>query len=149
MELGAQHESSDKKAKHQGHGHAHELRHPFDQLPIAGGPDPLLFVGGPVARDEVLGLVRAPFGDARARVVLRDVAIVGTAGLESAMSEGASADRLRLYSGYSGWGPGQLEREIARGDWRIMAGDADVVFSSDPDRLWREQLRLLMDRVVV
>jgi putative transcriptional regulator len=125
------------------------LRHPFDQLPIAGGPDPLLFVGGPVARDEVLGLVRAPFGDARARVVLRDVAIVGTAGLESAMSEGASADRLRLYSGYSGWGPGQLEREIARGDWRIMAGDADVVFSSDPDRLWREQLRLLMDRVVV
>jgi len=32
MELGAQHESSDKKAKHQGHGHAHESRHPFDQL---------------------------------------------------------------------------------------------------------------------
>jgi putative transcriptional regulator len=97
----------------------------------------------------VLALVRTPFGDTRVRLVLRDVAIVGAAGLESAMRDDASADRLRLYSGYSGWGPGQLEREIARGDWRVTTGDADVVFSSDPDRVWREQLRRLMDRVVL
>ena len=32
MKLGAQHQSSDKNAKHQGHGHAHESRNPFDQL---------------------------------------------------------------------------------------------------------------------
>ena len=31
MKSSAQHQSSDKNAKHQGHGHAHELRHPFDQ----------------------------------------------------------------------------------------------------------------------
>ena len=63
--------------------------------------------------------------------MLRDVAIVGAAGIEAVMRDDASPDRVRLYSGYSGWGPGQLEREIARGDWRLGTGAADVVFSGE------------------
>jgi putative transcriptional regulator len=54
-----------------------------------------------------------------------------------------TADRLRLYSGYAGWSPGQLEREIQRGDWYITAGDSKVIFATDPERVWRRQLELV------
>ena len=36
--------------------------------------------------------------------------------------------RMKVMIGYSGWGPGQLEREIARQDWLIAPADEGVVF---------------------
>ena len=40
--------------------------------------------------------------------------------------------RLRAFAGHAGWGPGQLEAEIARGDWIVMPAKADQVFSETP-----------------
>jgi putative transcriptional regulator len=62
--------------------------------------------------------------------------------LEQAIDAGVTADRLRVYLGYSGWSPGQLEREIARGDWRIVAGDSEIIFSPEPEGIWRRLIRL-------
>lgn len=43
----------------------------------------------------------------------------------------------RIFSGYSGWGPGQLETEIERGGWLTMAAEKDHIF--DPvDQLWKK-----------
>ena len=55
-----------------------------------------------------------------------------------ALARGEGPARSKVMIGYSGWGPGQLGREIARGDWLIAPADEDVVFddsSSDVD-LW-------------
>lgn len=53
---------------------------------------------------------------------------------------GAYSD-LRVFAGYAGWGPGQLESEIIRGDWvHALARESDV-FGSDPATLWRRVLR--------
>ena len=38
--------------------------------------------------------------------------------------------------GYAGWGPGQLEAELARNDWTTAAADADLVFEVNRDRVW-------------
>jgi putative transcriptional regulator len=43
---------------------------------------------------------------------------------------------LKLFDGFSGWGPGQLENEIATGSWIVSPISADEVFS-DQDNLWQ------------
>lgn len=48
---------------------------------------------------------------------------------------------LRVFAGYSGWGAGQLDGEIAEGSWHVVASAAGDPFSSAPDLLWREVLR--------
>ena len=48
--------------------------------------------------------------------------------------------RLRVYLGYSGWGPGQLEAETAEGVWHVLAGDVDAVFDPDPSSTWQRQI---------
>jgi len=44
---------------------------------------------------------------------------------------------FKLFSGYSGWGPGQLESEIEQGGWLIHQADVDHVFDS-PEGLWKQ-----------
>ncbi len=48
--------------------------------------------------------------------------------------------QARVYAGYSGWGPGQLEREIAEGAWIIEPASVPDVFSDDPQGLWGQLL---------
>lgn len=48
-----------------------------------------------------------------------------------------SEARFRVYSGYSGWGPGQLEQELEQGGWFTCPATPQHVFDS-PDGLWRE-----------
>ena len=46
------------------------------------------------------------------------------------------AYRYRIFQGFSGWGPGQLEREIAAGAWAVTAATAELLFDVPPDELW-------------
>lgn len=53
-----------------------------------------------------------------------------------------TSDRdLRLFLGYAGWSPGQLEEEVEEGGWILARGDAALVFPPDPGELWRQVLR--------
>jgi len=45
---------------------------------------------------------------------------------------------LRVFIGYSGWAPGQLEGEVERGDWNRVDADARSLFSRRPESLWNE-----------
>jgi putative transcriptional regulator len=60
--------------------------------------------------------------------------------LERLIGNRKSYKKLRFYSGYAGWGAGQLESEIARGDWIIIKGDPDLLFDKEADKIW-ERLR--------
>jgi putative transcriptional regulator len=103
------------------------------------------FAGGPVAPASVFALLkRSKPGSQR---VLDDVYLVNTReGLASIFSDGVDADYFRAYLGYAGWGEGQLEREVAAGAWRVIDGDATVVFDPDPDRVWEKQLQRTVTR---
>lgn len=114
-------------------------------------PPAELFIGGPVARNAVIGLARLRGGaDGHPpepvpegwTVLLDDASPVGTVDLGS--GPGALDDAvlaLRLFSGYSGWGPGQLEEEIDGGSWFVVPARAHDPISSDPEGLWRRVLR--------
>ena len=45
---------------------------------------------------------------------------------------------LRMYAGYAGWMPRQLDREVSRGDWLIMSADAGSIFEKKSSEIWRE-----------
>ena len=96
-----------------------------------------LFVGGPVAPTAVIGLGR---GDGPVFQPLFDG--LGTLDLDLDPSEyEATMVGLRVFVGYSGWSPGQLEQELGSGGWLVVDLAPDDPFSTDPSTLWRTVLR--------
>jgi putative transcriptional regulator len=49
--------------------------------------------------------------------------------------------RARVYVGYAGWGPGQLDDELDDGSWIVEPARAEDVFTDEPDALWSAVLR--------
>lgn len=104
-----------------------------------------LFLGGPVQSTTVLMLVRgaAPSpSDAGVRV-LPDVYATGDMSvLDAAGIDATDESRVRMYAGQAQWQPGQLEAEIADGNWEVKPGRMDLIFSTDLAGLWQEALAL-------
>ncbi len=104
---------------------------------LAAAP-PVVFVGGPVQPSAVIGLVSADAGSPDVQHIADGVGVLD---LSTDPSERAAALRaVRVFAGYAGWGPGQLEQEVEVGGWFIVDGAPDDVFTSQPDRLWRAVL---------
>jgi putative transcriptional regulator len=74
-------------------------------------------------------------------VVLAEDLYVATE-LSAMESLAASEDgRVLFYVGHSGWGPGQLEAELAEGSWLVMRATTDHVFGErDANALWKETI---------
>ena len=95
-----------------------------------------VYLGGPVARNQLLILLRADRPPRRAEHVVRDIYVsTNRQVLVDALNRAGS---VHVYAGYAGWAPGQLDREVARGDWHVLPADAEAVFSTTPDEVWRE-----------
>ncbi|MCP5151056.1 MAG: YqgE/AlgH family protein [Ectothiorhodospiraceae bacterium] len=112
-----------------------------DVSELADRHDPV-FAGGPVRPEQVLVLLRAAERPADAGAVLDDVYLTASLSTLRRLATGEAPSRVfRAYAGYAGWAPGQLEAELARGDWHLEPGDADKVFLDDPTSLWEELTR--------
>jgi putative transcriptional regulator len=98
------------------------------------------FIGGPVSQQAVLALSRTAC--TTCPLVGRDVYLVNTAdALKQRLATGADERHLRVYLGYAGWGPGQLQKETRQGGWHVLDAEARVVFDPDPETLWRRVIR--------
>lgn len=107
-----------------------------DQAPLARFTEPL-HVGGPVERNGLFALyaAAAPVGASLSLGADVHLALLPP-DVETLMA--APPARLRFFTGYSGWGPGQLAREIERGDWWVMDPAADIAFRTDTRGMWDE-----------
>ena len=111
---------------------------------IKGGKDrtDVLYFGGPVQRTGAQALLRAKTKPEDARHVFEDVYITASSPLlERTIEAGVKPDSFRVYLGYSGWGPGQLDREIEAGAWHVVKGDAASVFDANPGGIWERMIR--------
>jgi putative transcriptional regulator len=98
-----------------------------------------LFAGGPVAPRSVVAVFRSGERPAAALRVLVDVYLsLDGVFLDGLLRRPDAPRELRLYAGYAGWAPGQLEAEIARDDWYVLEVDHDTIFRADPATLWRQ-----------
>ena len=103
-------------------------------------PPYVVFGGGPVEPDALIALADADGVDPDSWSALR--AGVGTVDLSVDPDEVADVvHRLRIFRGYAGWGPGQLDAELDLGGWIVLAVEPEDVFTDDPDELWRRVLR--------
>lgn len=102
---------------------------------VASTP-PVIFGGGPVEPAAVIGLGRARPGapaDGWEPIVGRIRAVDPSA---DAALVAAEVDAVRVFAGYAGWGPGQLEAELADEAWFVLQSDAEDPFTDEPDALW-------------
>jgi putative transcriptional regulator len=49
--------------------------------------------------------------------------------------------RIKMFAGYAGWSPGQLEEEMKRKAWLAHPASLDLVFDAQPEELWQRILR--------
>jgi putative transcriptional regulator len=93
--------------------------------------------GGPVGLDGLLYLFSAGEDPPKATRVMPNVFFAGDeALLEGLLKKKESKGHLKFYAGHAGWIEGQLEMEIARGDWSLVAADAFTLFQREPETIW-------------
>jgi putative transcriptional regulator len=118
------------------------------ELPVRGtiddwahlAADPaVVFVGGPVASNAVIAVAEAN------RDELDDqwtplVGALGTVDLESSPDLIPGIDRVRVFAGYAGWAPHQLEAEIDENAWFVVDLEPGDLFCASPEELWWDVL---------
>jgi putative transcriptional regulator len=104
------------------------------QLQDAAGAEEAIYVGGPVQRTSIV--LVAEFDDPGAAGVL----VTGRIGFPPSDVEpedlSDAVTRARVFAGYAGWGAGQLDAEVAEGDWIHQAALPEDVFTQTPEELW-------------
>lgn len=98
----------------------------------------LVHVGGPVQPSAIV--VVADFADPeQAGVLILDS--VGFLPAEVDPDAIGELRRARVFAGYAGWGPGQLDEELDEGSWIVAPALPEDVFTGDPEELWSDVLR--------
>ena len=106
-----------------------------------------VFWGGPVFPNRLLFLLRSEQAPEEMRQVIPGVHLGSDElTLKRIIAEGR--ERFRTYAGYSGWAPGQLDNEIARGDWHLVPAERRFIFDTPPEEVWDELIRSVDIQVV-
>ncbi|MGJ8560657.1 MAG: YqgE/AlgH family protein [Litorimonas sp.] len=103
--------------------------------------DTAVLEGGPVEVDRGFVLHSADwFRDDNSLKISDSLSLTTTKDALEALVSDTPPDRATLAIGYAGWGPGQLEDEIASNAWLIAGGDDTLVFDADMDAKWAQAL---------
>ena len=95
-------------------------------------------IGGPVQPSAVVVLADFVDSDAAGSLVVESIGFLPAEVEPATIGE---LRRARVYVGYAGWGPGQLDAELEEGSWIVEPALAEDVFTDDPDGLWSGVLR--------
>jgi putative transcriptional regulator len=117
------------------------LDEPLPQWHDRAAPPAVVFVGGPVRPESAICIARSNAdGGSDGWQPLFDR--LGTLDLGRRPGDvGVVIDRLRVFAGYAGWGPGQVEGEISAGAWWVVEAGPGDALAPAPRSLWRDVLR--------
>jgi putative transcriptional regulator len=100
-------------------------------------PDDRIFLGGPVQPEVVVVLAEYALPSPPDKMIFDSIGFAPAA--EPDTAEGIA--RAKVFAGYAGWGPGQLEQEIEDGGWITEPALPGDIFAPQPDDLWRDVVR--------
>jgi putative transcriptional regulator len=113
------------------------------RLEIAPWKDAPVFFGGPVQTERgfVLHIPAGQYGSTLA--VDDDIALTTSKDVLEAIADGGGPRKVLVTLGYSGWGAGQLEQEIADNAWLTVRADQRVIFDMPAEQRFSAALELL------
>jgi putative transcriptional regulator len=118
----------------------------FEHMQIASHEpvgDAPVYSGGPVQPDRGF-ILHQPVGDWSSTLRIGDeVAVTTSRDILEALAEGQGPERFLAALGYAGWGPGQLEQEIADNTWLTTPADSDILFALPAAQRWQAAARRL------
>lgn len=95
-----------------------------------------LYYGGPVELDSAAVLHSSDYKDESTKRISKNLAWSDRKDVLMAIANGKGPKQRMFIFGYSGWSPGQLEREMAQDTWLTAPADAELIFDKDPKTLW-------------
>ena len=107
-----------------------------------------VFFGGPVSPEAVIALARGDAEEDSGWVSLIDDLGTVDLGRDPALLA-PNVRELRVYLGYAGWAPAQLQAELDHGAWFVVEALPSDPFATEPDALWRNVLRRQRGRVAL
>ena len=112
--------------------------------PVRVDPDLKLWIGGPVDPQRTWVLMADAQGpDDEQREIVPGVLLSVSQELTLQLLQAPPTTRARVIVGYSGWGPGQLDRELAASSWLVTEVDPRLIFGVPPERMWEAAIRRL------
>ena len=112
--------------------------------PIAGGNELPLSIGGPVEPERGWILTSVAPEDAEYREIQAGLYLSTSPSLlRRVLSTTPAPERVRVLAGYAGWGPGQLDAELAQSAWLMADVELDLVFDVPPGAMWDTAIRRL------
>jgi putative transcriptional regulator len=111
--------------------------------PILGASPMPLWAGGPVEPHRGWILLGEETEEGEALEICRGLYLSTSPLLLRRLLEGAPSRRARLLNGYAGWGPGQLDEELAASAWLTSDVELDLVFDTEAALMWEAAIRRL------
>jgi putative transcriptional regulator len=99
-----------------------------------------IYAGGPVASDIGFVLHSAEYQQPETLAIDKDLAMTSSPAVLRDIATQHGPQKYIFAFGYAGWGPGQLEDELAHRVWFTAPGDAKLLFDDDPTKLWQDAL---------
>ena len=111
----------------------------FPDLKELAQREDALYFGGPVELNKIMFLARSGKPPEGALQVFNDVYVSSSRDeLQRLLKKAGKDERFRIYAGYAGWAPRQLENECHRGDWHVLKADTETIFDKKSSEIWQE-----------
>ncbi len=102
-----------------------------------------VWVGGPVELERGCLLLGEAPSEGDSLELCEGLFLSGSPVLLQRLLESQHVGRIRLFMGYAGWGPGQLEHELQESAWLISDVALDLVFETEASAMWEAAIRRL------
>jgi putative transcriptional regulator len=111
--------------------------------PVSRGNALPLHIGGPVEPERGWILLGQEPEEVEYRTIQPGLYLSTSPDLLRKVLESSPSPRARVLAGYAGWGPGQLDQELAQSAWLMAEVELDLVFDVDAGQMWETAIRRL------
>lgn len=102
-----------------------------------------IFLGGPVQPERGF-ILHSPIGKWNSSLQVNDkIALTTSKDILEAIANDDGPEHCMVALGYAGWGPGQLEKELAANSWLSCPADQQIIFDTPSDKRWQAAADIL------